>query len=492
MSYLIWSLPSLVVAGAIGIGRIKTTYAAALGLAATTLIAWLAGALPFGAGELAGSMARGAWIGVTIAPYIFGGLLFWQFASRDARPQASVRQLAPLTAQDRLDGRRLLFSASFLVGPFAEAATGAGVGMLGTVILLGSLRIAPRQLMVFALLSQTMIPWGGMSNGTLLASTYARLPPTDMALYALIPTFALLMLIWLPLFWRTARQAGFDASRAECIREVAWIAAGLGLTALASLHLGPETALLAAYGPLIAARYLADFRPRLPAVLALARRLLPFAALIAALVTTRLAPDLRAFLVEGWRLAPYADLPSWSPLFHAGSWLIVIGIATAILRGRAAAIPRESAMAWATGKHAALSVALFALMAEVMTAAGISHAIARGMFDLFGQQAINVAALMTAALAMMSNSGNMPNSLFMSAQVATAAQAGLNVQAVAAVQHIAGAAMCLFSPVRVAIAASLTNGSGEERQVYAMLWPYALAVLAVVQCSALLATSLPG
>lgn len=491
MSYLIWSLPSLVVAGAIGIGRIKTTYAAALGLAATILIAWLAGALPFGAGQLATAAARGAWIGATIAPYIFGGLLFWQFAARDAGSPAAL-QAAPAGGHDRLQGRRLLFSASFLVGPFAEAATGAGVGMLGTVILLRALRIAPRQLIVFALLSQTMIPWGGMSNGTLLASTYARLPATDMALVAVIPTGALLMLVWLPLFWRTARQAGFDASWTECLREVAWIGAGLGLVALGALYLGPETSLLAAYGPLTAVRYLADFRPQLPALLSMLRRLLPFAILIAVLVTTRLAPDLRLTLVEGWKLAPYADLPAWSPLFHAGSWLIAIGLLTALLRGQAADIARESAGAWAMGKHAALSVALFALMAEVMTAAGISQAIAGGMFALFGQHAINVAALVSAALALLSNSGNMPNSLFMSAQVATAAQAGLNIQAVAAVQHIAGASMCLFSPVRMAIASSLAKGSGDERQVYAMLWPYALGVLLVVQSCALLATSLPG
>ncbi|MDY0976184.1 hypothetical protein SOM61_14515 [Massilia sp. CFBP9012] len=52
--------------------------------------------------------------------------------------------------------------------------------------------------------------------------------------------------------------------------------------------------------------------------------------------------------------------------------------------------------------------------------------------------------------------------------------------------------MCLFSPVRLAIASSLTNGSSDERQVYAMLMPYAVAVLVVVQAIALLATRLPG
>ena len=85
---------------------------------------------------------------------ILGGLLFWQAAARaPARLRTAARK--PADARDR---RRLLFFACFLVGPFAEAATGFGVGMLGTVALLRGQR-APRHLMVFALLSQTLIPW---------------------------------------------------------------------------------------------------------------------------------------------------------------------------------------------------------------------------------------------------------------------------------------------------------------------------------------------
>src|SRR5690606_22818253 len=115
--------------------------------------------------------------------------------------------------------------------------------------------IAPRHLMNFALLSQTMIPWGAMGSGTMLAAAYARIPATQLGLYAMVPV-TLLMLVWLPLFWRTARRAGFGAPIAECAREAAWIAAALALLAPASFHLGPETALMTVYGPLIVLRYL--------------------------------------------------------------------------------------------------------------------------------------------------------------------------------------------------------------------------------------------
>ena len=37
-----------------------------------------------------------------------------------------------------------------------------------------------------------------MSSGTLLASAYARMTGTELALYAMVPTAALMALVWLP------------------------------------------------------------------------------------------------------------------------------------------------------------------------------------------------------------------------------------------------------------------------------------------------------
>ena len=132
-----------------------------------------------------------------------------------------------------------------------------------------------------------------------------------------------------------------------------------------------------------------------------------------------------------------------------------------------------------------MTVFLFAMMAEILAAAGISQAFARGMFDALGQGAVVVAPLFSAAFGVLTNSGNMPNSLFMPAQTAIAVQAGLSVSAVAALQHVSGTAMSLFSPVRMSIAANLAEGSGEERKVYAALLPCALAALALLLLMAL-------
>jgi lactate permease len=66
-----------------------------------------------------------------VVPYILGGLLFWQMAIRPGNAAMSVET----TLSDARARRRFLFTACFLVGPFAESATGFGVGIIGTMML---------------------------------------------------------------------------------------------------------------------------------------------------------------------------------------------------------------------------------------------------------------------------------------------------------------------------------------------------------------------
>ncbi len=481
MMYLLWSLPALVVIGAIASGRLNTTLAAVLGLLAAMAVAGLAAPGAFGAGALGQALARGLWIGGVITPYILGGLLFWQMAARGSAP-AGQPAGAPATALAR---RRLLFFACFLVGPFAESATGFGVGMLGTVLLIRPLGFKPRELMVFALLSQTLIPWGAMGSGTLLASAYARVPPTQLALYGMVPV-TLLMGIWMTLFWRTARRAGLPATMAERAREAAWMLVSLALLAAATALLGPETALLAAYGPLIVLRFVLDRRPGLAQLRAAARGALPYIVLIACLVVTRLVPALHQGLTSLAHFSPYPDLPAWAPFLHAGSWLIGGALLIAAWRRRPGLLADNAGYAWRTGRHAVLSVFLFAMMAEVLAGAGISRAYADGLFRALDDWTLLITPLLAGAFGILANSGNAPNSLFMPSQLSLALHAGLNLPAAAALLHVAGTSMGFFSPVRMSIAAGLAQGHGQERLVYAQLLPAALAAFGLLLALALL------
>lgn len=485
MMYLLWSLPALTVIAAIASGRVNTTIAAALGLLAALPIALLAAPAPFAPAQLAVALERGLWIGWIITPYILGGLLFWQMAAQGGMRAGAAGDPQDAMRLDPLARRRLLFFACFLVGPFAESATGFGVGMLGTVMLIRPLGLKPREIMVFALLSQTLIPWGAMGSGTLLASAYARVPATQLALYSMVPV-ALLMAVWLALYWRTAARAALSAPTAELGREAAWMAASLALLTAATALLGPETALLAAYGPLMVLRFLADRRPDRGQALDAARRALPYIALIAWLVATRLVPGLNRGLAGLADVKPYADLPAWMPFLHAGSWLIAGAVAMAAWQRHPGALRAQSRAAWTTGRHAVMSVFLFAMMAEVLAGAGISRAYADGLFSSLRDWTILITPLLAGAFGILANSGNAPNSLFMSSQLSLALQAGLNVPAAAALLHVSGTSMGIFSPVRMSIAAGLAHGRGHERGVYVLLLPFALAAFGILLSLALL------
>jgi lactate permease len=478
MTAFFWFLPTIVLALAVLSGRCSPPVASLLGLATAVPVAFATAPIPFGSAALAGALARGAWIGATIAPYILGGLLFWQLASR---PTAMAAESARPVAVDRRAQRRLLFFACFLVGPFAESATGFGVGMLGTIALLRHLGIAPAHLMVFALLSQTFIPWGAMGSGTLLASAYAKMPASALAGASLLPV-ASLMGVWLTLFWVTARKAGVSATATEHLSEVGWIIASLGTLGVATALVGPEIAMLSAFGPLIIARYLIDARPTAEAVRLAAVRVWPYLALVGILTLTRGVPSLRDALASFGAIAPYPDLPVWAPLFHAGSWLMAGALGVALTRGHVAQLRQELRGAWKTARTPVVTVFVFAMLAEVLAAAGISAAIAAGLFANLGALGVLAAPLMSIGLGVLTNSGSAGNSLFMSSQVAMAAQANLSVPATAALQHVAASSMSLFSPVRMAIAASLAHGQGQERRVYSELVPYAIASTAILAC----------
>src|SRR4051794_27920855 len=139
MIYLFWSLPALATIGAIASGRLGVLTASFLGLAISLAVALAAAPQGFQLADAALALARGAWIGWVVVPYILGGLLFWQVALRPYS-DASPATTAPANLHAR---RRLLFTACFLVGPFAESATGFGVGIMGTMALVRGLQVGP-------------------------------------------------------------------------------------------------------------------------------------------------------------------------------------------------------------------------------------------------------------------------------------------------------------------------------------------------------------
>lgn len=480
MNYLLWATPTLAVIGAIASGRIGILWASLIGVAAATTVALFSAPHPFILNDALLTLARGAWIGWVVVPYIVGGLLFWQMAIKSGN--------AEMPSETHLSGqrarRRLLFAACFLIGPFAESATGFGVGIIGTMVLVRKLGVQPIYLLAFSLLSQTLILWGGMSSGILVAAAFARTDPTELAVHVGC-ILAVLNLLWLPIYWHMADRSGVAAGWGERFSELGWLCAGLASVIATTALIGAETAMLASYGPLIVLRYLIDERPNRREIQHAIRRMAPFAILIGWLVIVRIVPSLANFFQTTLRMQPFEGVPAWAPLFHAGTWLIIAAVLTAILRGHVQSFGTEIRTAWKTGRLAVLTVMTFAMMAEVLSGSGIAEALARGLFEALGRWAVVVTLFISAVFGALANSGNAANGLFMTSQISLATEAGLHVAAVVALQHAAALSLNLVSPVRMSIVCSLAGTPGRERDAYRIMLPFAVVVVAVLFCAGL-------
>ncbi|WP_105373345.1 L-lactate permease [Neorhizobium huautlense] len=483
MLYFVWALPALIVIALLASGRASTLGAAIIGLLVAVVVALTAAPERFQLFDGAFALLRGAWIGWIVVPYILGGLLFWQMAIRPGDAAMPVEGLQ----RNRQGRRRLLFSACFLIGPFSESATGFGVGIVGTMLLLRKLDLQPVPLMAFSLISQTMILWGGMGNGAIVAGAFSHSDPTALAVNASFFQLALNVL-WLPMFWRMAEKAGVGAPIREHLSEVLWLGGSILLLIAATHALGPEVAMLCAYGPVIVLRYVADERPDKERMLEAMERMTPFALLIGWLLASRLVLPLSQFLQQTGRLEPFVGAPGWSPLFHAGTWLTFGALLCALFYGHVSSLKLQAREAWKTGRLSVLAIIIFSMMAEILSSSGIASALAEGMHAAIGTGALACLTLISAAFGALANSGNAANGLFMGSQVSLATEAGLNVAAVIALQHTAALALNLISPVRMSIVCSLAGCAGRERAVYRAMMPFAVVIVIVLLTGSLLIT----
>ncbi len=472
MYYIIWVLPAIAVLALIIIKRTSVTVAASIGTIIALLVSVVFPPSEFPLRESLIAVMRGAWIGWIVMPYILGGLLFWQIASNRTTTQSAAPPLNPLQQ------RRLLFSACFIIGPFAEAATGFGIGMLATLAMIRVFQLKPAYIIVFALMSQTIAPWGGLGSGTIVAAAMAGVSPTTLAV-ACSGLVAAVLAAWLPLFWRLAKQSGIEADKPELRNEALWMTSALLLLTLLTYLLGPETACLATYGLLIVVRFFWYDKPDQAQIKEAILRVLPYVALITILVVIRIIPPINKAFGQA-SMAPFEGLPAWTPLSHAGTWLFLVALSVALLQNRIGHIGEEIKKSWFAGQGAVYATFLFAMMAEILSQSGISSSLANGMRDVFQHYVILFTPILAGSFSMLSNSGNASNGLFMSSQVILAQQGGFSVMAVIALQHSSAACMSLFSPTRIFMAASMGGVPGYEREAYKMVVPFILRGFAVL------------
>lgn len=482
MLYVVYVLPLVAVVGVLASGRASLLAAGATGLALTVPAAalalgrWDAGLLAF----LAAEGAAGAWIALQAVAIILAGLLFYQVV-RGAQPAL----FAPAAARGGEIEHRRLFMVCFLLGPFAEAATGFGVGSVIAIAALLRMGLTGAPAAVFSLFSQTLVPWGGLAVGTLVGAGLAGMTPEALGAGSALLTLPLL-LGYLVVFWWLADGQGLRVTTAEMVDDIAWLLALGGLIYAGNRLLGVEVAVLSAAGLLLALRFLRDTPARSrhwPTVL---RAAAPFAALTLVLLLTRAVPPLRDVLQGVLVVQPAAGLPAFAPLYHASVMLAAVGVGYGLLQRGGPAWGRVLHELWRAGRAPVAVTFLFVVMAQWMRSAGVAAALASGWADVAGGLAVVATPLFGGAAGFLTASNVAGNGMMMPLQAALAEQAGVALEWVAALQNTAGANLTLLSPMRVSMACAVVGLAGQERLAYRLAWPLGAVALAILCGVALL------
>ena len=478
LEYLFWSLPFLAVASLIATGRASSTTVGFVGFATSLAIAMIAAPAHFEWPEAIAAMARGGWLALLVGAVILGGLFFREVTSADD----TVGDCVAIPAAQR---RKRLYTTCFLIGPFAESATGFGVGQVTVAPILKGIGLAPIHAVMFGLFSQMMVSWGAMANGTIVGSQLSGLSPTDLGVHSAQLTVPLLF-GWLCLFWRFAAAAQVAGTMLDFISEAIWTTAAAGLLIAANAMFGPEVAGLAALGPLIVARFLMDEKPDRDRWKSAIRVGLPYAALIGCLAATRAITPINEFLGHAVAVRPFTDGPNWLPLLHPSSWLLAIGLATTLAMGRPVLAAIALRHAWSKGRKPILTIAFFLAMAQVMATSGVADGLAKGLRSVLGPLAVLATPLFAGLFGFLTGSSNATNGLLMPAQIALARDAALSLPWLGAIQNVTAAALTMLSPVRVAVGCAMVGRPDLERAVYVKAWPLGVIPLAILTAAAAL------
>lgn len=140
-----------------------------------------------------------------------------------------------------------------------------------------------------------------------------------------------------------------------------------------------------------------------------------------------------------------------------------------------------------------LGIAAMVGMAVVMSHAGMTNLLARGISESVGRAAFPLVAPFVGALgAFMTGSATNSNVVFGALQQETASLLGLSVTLVLAAQAAGGALGSVFAPAKVIVGCSTVGLGGEEGTVIGRMLVYGLIPLVVVALMALVLAGLGG
>ena len=475
--------PLLLVIVLIASRRVSTLTAGCIGWVAALAAAsqMYDGGQPFVAWAATES-AKGAWLGWQAVAVIVAGLFFYRVLRRH---EAHLFQADGEAVEAVSRGR--IWAVCFLLGPFAECATGFGVGAIVAMAALMRMGLKGPGAAVLALYSQILVPWGGLAVGTVIGAHLAG--ETEMELGIASAWLTMPVLVgYLVLYWVFLGRLTGPVPFVQKVEDCLWTALLGWAIWLANRHVATELGGVVAPGALLVLHFLMSRRPDRAQLRHAAMSALPFAILAALLIATRSIPPLTQALRFHLVLTPFADQPGFPIVYNPSFWLVLVGLGVMAATGRLGELPARLKETWAGGWRPAVVTIAFVAMAQVLSSAGAARLVGASLRAALGSGAPLLGPLFGAVGGFLTGSNSASNGMMMAVQAALGD--GLSSWP-AALQNVAGSNFSLLSPVRVAMAAALVGGIGADAAIYKRAWPIAVMLLAILLAEAAVLT-LPG
>ncbi len=458
MILFIQAFPLLLLLGLLLSGRsgpVGAVLAALVAAVPAALISLPAG--QSGAGFLTAEALRGAFLASQPIAVVVGGLLFHAAVARE---DGQERQHPP-------DARRI-FIATLLMGVFMESVTGFAVGAVFALATLRSMGLRGAPAGALALLSLSLVPWGGLGPGTLLGAALIGVPAQEIAALAAWPNAAWLLVLG-PVCWRLTRKAGVAVPASEKLAQMAMLAVVALLLVSGHALLPFEVIGIVSTGiVLLFALWRLDPPRDAWAWRRALRALAPYALLTVALLVARIIPDAPA-------LHPWPDLPPFR-ITHVS--VVLIGVAAGLLALRSApgALAHGALM---RARRPALVLLLYVLLARWLSASGATPALAQAAAVALGPLAPFAIPPLGLLSGIVTGSNVGSNAALMPMQYRLGLAAGLPPLLAPALHNFTGAAGAGMSFGVSALICGLLADGTRPTQIWRLLLPSLVAVVVI-------------
>jgi lactate permease len=400
---------------------------------------------------------RGAFLAASPIGVVAGGLLFHAAVQR--APASGVRREATPWR---------ILAATLLAGAFLESVTGFAVGAVFALSTLRGMGLGGAPAGAMALLSLSLVPWGGLGPGTALGAALVGLPAQSVAAATAWPNA-----IWYPLLgpvlWRLCAAAGIAVAPAERLAQML-VLCGVSALLLACHALFPfEAAGIVATGlPLLAVLWRLDPPRDAQDWRAALWTLAPYAGLTAALLAGRAWSGAPAW-------TPFGDLPA-VPLTHVALilWLVAGALLLALPDGGA-----RAKAALLRARRPALAMLLYVILARWLAGSGVAASLAEAAAQGLGPLAPYAVPVLGLASGMVTGSNVGSNAALMPVQSALGQAAGLPALLAPSLHNFAGSAGAGMSFAVTAMICGLLADGTRPAAIWRLLLPSMAMVVAI-------------